>query len=336
MCETLCVCVSSMLSCSAINLYFKYIFTILADESLESCIWTPIQCNISWPCIQSSCLLVPEGLWWAWFTWHPMPSARKSKPSSDARWLSDTMTTRFCGSTSAWRALGLSRMIASLDVASRNHKILGGRSSSRPRTATSHRLSAPRALATAFSSTEARPWGLRMPSVRRLLQAGRECQQSRRLSPSSLGATTPPSSKTSSTPPSSTARRRTTTRLASTSCRDGVSAGPRFNRRSQDRSNRTFSARKTPKMLSEVVEKFQASAEWYLIRDVPYRGGYLPLGPPGTGKSSFTQAVAGAFNLNICFLNLSGYILCKNAHDFIRLQKAVFSWYPPALVWYVT
>jgi mitochondrial chaperone BCS1 len=28
-------------------------------------------------------------------------------------------------------------------------------------------------------------------------------------------------------------------------------------------------------------------------------------GPPGTGKTSFTQAVAGALKLNICYLNLS-------------------------------
>ena len=28
-------------------------------------------------------------------------------------------------------------------------------------------------------------------------------------------------------------------------------------------------------------------------------------GPPGTGKTSFTQAIAGAKNLNLCYLNLS-------------------------------
>jgi mitochondrial chaperone BCS1 len=32
----------------------------------------------------------------------------------------------------------------------------------------------------------------------------------------------------------------------------------------------------------------------------------LLYGPPGTGKTSFVQAVAGACNLNICYLNLSG------------------------------
>lgn len=43
-----------------------------------------------------------------------------------------------------------------------------------------------------------------------------------------------------------------------------------------------------------------------MSKGVPYRRGYLLYGPPGTGKTSFVQAVAGACNLNICYLNLSG------------------------------
>jgi chaperone BCS1 len=38
---------------------------------------------------------------------------------------------------------------------------------------------------------------------------------------------------------------------------------------------------------------------------VPYRRGYLLHGPPGTGKTSFTQAVSGELKLNLCYLNLS-------------------------------
>ena len=38
---------------------------------------------------------------------------------------------------------------------------------------------------------------------------------------------------------------------------------------------------------------------------IPYRRGYLLHGPPGSGKSSFIQALAGELNYDICLLNLS-------------------------------
>lgn len=38
---------------------------------------------------------------------------------------------------------------------------------------------------------------------------------------------------------------------------------------------------------------------------IPYRRGYLFYGPPGSGKSSYIQALAGALNYNLCVLNLS-------------------------------
>lgn len=38
---------------------------------------------------------------------------------------------------------------------------------------------------------------------------------------------------------------------------------------------------------------------------IPYRRGYLLYGPPGSGKSSFIQALAGSLDYNICVLNLS-------------------------------
>jgi chaperone BCS1 len=41
---------------------------------------------------------------------------------------------------------------------------------------------------------------------------------------------------------------------------------------------------------------------------VPYRRGYLLHGPPGTGKSSFTQALAGYLKYSICFINVSDRI----------------------------
>ncbi len=38
---------------------------------------------------------------------------------------------------------------------------------------------------------------------------------------------------------------------------------------------------------------------------IPYRRGYLLHGPPGSGKSSFIQALAGSLSYDICLLNLS-------------------------------
>jgi chaperone BCS1 len=55
----------------------------------------------------------------------------------------------------------------------------------------------------------------------------------------------------------------------------------------------------------EDVESFLKSRTWYLDRGIPYRRGYLLHGPPGTGKSSFIQALAGELNFNIATLNLA-------------------------------
>lgn len=42
-----------------------------------------------------------------------------------------------------------------------------------------------------------------------------------------------------------------------------------------------------------------------LILGVPYRRGYLLHGPPGSGKTSFIQALAAAHDYDVCLLNLS-------------------------------
>ncbi|CCH46848.1 Mitochondrial chaperone BCS1 [Wickerhamomyces ciferrii] len=53
------------------------------------------------------------------------------------------------------------------------------------------------------------------------------------------------------------------------------------------------------------VQDFLGSGKWYFDRGIPYRRGYLLYGPPGSGKTSFIQALAGELDYNICILNLS-------------------------------
>lgn len=55
----------------------------------------------------------------------------------------------------------------------------------------------------------------------------------------------------------------------------------------------------------EDVKEFLSNAKWYTDRGIPYRRGYLLHGPPGCGKSSYIQALAGELDLNICLLSLS-------------------------------
>ena len=58
------------------------------------------------------------------------------------------------------------------------------------------------------------------------------------------------------------------------------------------------------RLLADFTE-FLSSQPWYIERGVPYRRGYLLYGPPGSGKSSFIQALAGHMQYNICVLNLN-------------------------------
>lgn len=53
------------------------------------------------------------------------------------------------------------------------------------------------------------------------------------------------------------------------------------------------------------AEMFLRSRKWYEDRGIPYRRGYLLYGPPGCGKTSFTQVIAGELRQDVCMLSLS-------------------------------
>ncbi|RKF80269.1 Mitochondrial chaperone BCS1 [Golovinomyces cichoracearum] len=53
------------------------------------------------------------------------------------------------------------------------------------------------------------------------------------------------------------------------------------------------------------VKDFLKRQQWYIDRGIPYRRGYLLYGLPGSGKSSFIQALAGEIDFNIAIINLS-------------------------------
>merc|ERR1719240_1237711 len=59
------------------------------------------------------------------------------------------------------------------------------------------------------------------------------------------------------------------------------------------------------------AREFLSSSGWYSSVGIPYRRGYLLYGPPGCGKTSFCQALAGALKLDVCMLTLTN----KNLDD---------------------
>jgi chaperone BCS1 len=71
------------------------------------------------------------------------------------------------------------------------------------------------------------------------------------------------------------------------------------------------------------VRDFLSRQQWYVDRGIPYRRGYLLFGPPGSGKSSFIQALAGELDFGVAMINLSemGMTDDKLAYLLTKLPK---------------
>ncbi|KAI0407203.1 BCS1 N terminal-domain-containing protein [Xylaria palmicola] len=81
--------------------------------------------------------------------------------------------------------------------------------------------------------------------------------------------------------------------------------------RCMSRASRPFSTvilnEKTKQELVDDVSDYlnPSTQRWYANRGIPYRRGYLLHGPPGTGKSSLSLALAGFFKMRIYIVSLS-------------------------------
>lgn len=79
-----------------------------------------------------------------------------------------------------------------------------------------------------------------------------------------------------------------------------------LSRASRPLSTVILSEAKKKLLLEDIADYLSpATRRWYSNRGIPYRRGYLLCGPPGTGKSSLSLALAGHFKMRIYIVSLS-------------------------------
>ena len=78
-----------------------------------------------------------------------------------------------------------------------------------------------------------------------------------------------------------------------------------WSRPSRPMSTVVLDAKQKEAVVADINEYLHPSApKWYASRGIPYRRGYLFHGPPGTGKTSLSFALAGIFGLEIHVISL--------------------------------
>lgn len=81
---------------------------------------------------------------------------------------------------------------------------------------------------------------------------------------------------------------------------------PVTSRPSRPMSTVVLDPQQKARLVADVNEYLHpATPKWYATRGIPYRRGYLFHGPPGTGKSSLSFALAGLFGLDIHVVSLN-------------------------------
>eukprot|EP01133_Synstelium_polycarpum_P005922 gene5922-6854_t len=88
-----------------------------------------------------------------------------------------------------------------------------------------------------------------------------------------------------------------------------INSGAAWERFGNPRTARSLGSVILPAELKEQlvrdIRDFIDGEQWFRNRGIPYRRGYLLHGPPGNGKSSLVNAIAGELNLDICIVSLS-------------------------------